>query len=251
MNPRLLRPLASGKFDPRTIAGLAAWYDATVSSSLFDAVSGGSPSVSDGAVMRWEDLSGNNNHLTQPGDVVNDAPLRKVADANTAGKDAVLFDGSNDLLRVTSTIATGSGGSLFIVHKRQSDNNGGIHSFSGVTPSNHHPFLGSFFDGFASGTRRSWTQAFSTVRRLYSVVSGTSWVAYINNSAVNTVTGVTPAAQQFNVLQTFGAGAYAISTGSASNFAHTYICEIVIYSRALLAAEHSAVSNYLIKKWSL
>ena len=253
MSPRLLRPRATG-FNPKSIANLAGWWDATVSSSLFDANSGGSLPALNGAVMRWEDISGNGRHLTQPTNTVNNAPIRKIADSNTAGKDSVRFDSSNDFLSLSSNVATSGGASMFIVHKKESDNAGGLHNFSAqASQSNHNPFSGGagYFDSFATNPRRSWSQAFSSTRRLYSIVSGTSWIAYINGVAVNTVTGHTPANSNADRPQGFGAGAYLASTQAISQPSDAFFCEVLLYDRALTASEHTAVSNYLIKKWSL
>jgi len=70
------------------------WVDAADSSTLFDAVSGGSLVASDGEIARAEDKSGRGFNATQSGATLK--PLRKVAVQN--GLDAMLFDGSNDLL---------------------------------------------------------------------------------------------------------------------------------------------------------
>jgi len=240
----------SGDFEPSDIAGLAGWWDASTASSLFDAVTGGSPTTANGSVMRWQDLSGNGNHLTQPANDTADAPVRKVADVNTAGKDAVLFDGTNDVLTLANNVDTSGGGSLFIVYKRTADANGGIHSFSGTTDANHHPFAGSFYEGFANGTRRSWVQAYSDAMSLYSVVSGASWVAYLNGLAVNTVAGTTPSAQAAVRPQGFGAGRY-LNNAAQDFHAGTYICEAAIYDRALTTAERQKIEGYLAWKWGL
>jgi hypothetical protein len=52
-----------GAFSPRDLPGILAWYDATqgVYSDL-----GTTPTVNGGNVLQWNDLSGNNYHLTQP-----------------------------------------------------------------------------------------------------------------------------------------------------------------------------------------
>lgn len=55
MNPRLLRPLASG-FDPRRIAGLEMYLNAKVASSI---------TLNGSNVSEWRDLSGKNRHATQ------------------------------------------------------------------------------------------------------------------------------------------------------------------------------------------
>jgi hypothetical protein len=55
MNPKLLRPKATG-FDPKSVSGLAAWYDGSVATSV---------TLNGSTVSQWSDLSGNARHLTQ------------------------------------------------------------------------------------------------------------------------------------------------------------------------------------------
>lgn len=51
-------------FDPLSLSPVA-WYDAGDPTTLFDASTGGSLVADGGLVARWEDKSGNGNHLTQ------------------------------------------------------------------------------------------------------------------------------------------------------------------------------------------
>jgi hypothetical protein len=63
MSAFVINPYAFG-FNPKGISGLQLWLDATV--GLFDATTGGSAVTADaGSVARWEDQSGNGNHVTQ------------------------------------------------------------------------------------------------------------------------------------------------------------------------------------------
>jgi hypothetical protein len=55
MNPRLLRPTASG-FKPNSISGLALWFDADDASTI---------TLNGSTVSEWRDKSGNNRHATQ------------------------------------------------------------------------------------------------------------------------------------------------------------------------------------------
>lgn len=83
----------SQEFSPRTISGLAAWYDASVSSSIsLD----GSNNVSS-----WADLSGNSRTLSQT--TANNRPAYNTA--VVSGKPVVNFDGSNDAMLTTFTLA--------------------------------------------------------------------------------------------------------------------------------------------------
>jgi len=84
MSPRLLRPRASG-FNPRSISGLTAWWDASDASTI-TAVSGG--------VSVWLDKSGLGRTLYQ-----GVAANRPATGTRTiGGKNALDFDGSNDAL---------------------------------------------------------------------------------------------------------------------------------------------------------
>jgi len=90
MNPRLLRPTASG-FDPRTVASLFAWYDAADATSL---------TFNGSNVSQINDKSGNGRHLTQgtastqPGYVSN----------GINGRGVIAPDGSDDRLLLAADI---------------------------------------------------------------------------------------------------------------------------------------------------
>jgi len=81
------------RFNPLSLSP-ALWLDASDSSTLFDATSGGSLVAADGGVARIEDKSGNFRHFTQSSST--SRPLRRVSVQN--GRDAVEFDGSNDIM---------------------------------------------------------------------------------------------------------------------------------------------------------
>jgi hypothetical protein len=104
------RPVAGGGgFDPLSLSP-ALWLDASDSSTLYDAVTGGSLVAADGLVARWEDKSGNARHVAQA--TSGDRPLRKTSQIN--GKDVVRFVSDDRLSRISSVIGIGT---LFIVNK--------------------------------------------------------------------------------------------------------------------------------------
>ena len=97
------RAVTPGSFGgPSSIAGLELWLDASDSSTLYDATSGGSLVTADGEVARWEDKSGNNRHATQS--TSSGRPIRRVS--VQGGKDALDFDGWDDALNLS--VALGS-----------------------------------------------------------------------------------------------------------------------------------------------
>lgn len=83
---------------PREIQGCQLALDASIPGSLYDATSGGNLVAADGAVARWEDQSGNAYHATQTDSSYR--PLRRVA--ASGGHDGLDFDGTNDVLILTS-----------------------------------------------------------------------------------------------------------------------------------------------------
>lgn len=84
---------------PREIQGCQLALDASISTSLYDATSGGSLVAADGAVARWEDQSGNGYHVTQATGAAQ--PARRVAAMN--GTDSLQFDGGDYLAQSASS----------------------------------------------------------------------------------------------------------------------------------------------------
>lgn len=83
MNPKLLRPRTSG-FNPKSISGLVAWFDAD------DA---GTFTLSGTSVSEWRDKSGNGYAVSQS--TGNNQPART---GTIRGRACIDFDGTNDVL---------------------------------------------------------------------------------------------------------------------------------------------------------
>jgi hypothetical protein len=88
MSPRLLRPRATG-FNPKSISGLVAWFDADDTSTF---------TLSGTAVSEWRDKSGNGYAVSQP--TGNNQPART---GTLRGRATVGFDGTNDVLFADNT----------------------------------------------------------------------------------------------------------------------------------------------------
>ena len=232
MNPRLLRPLATG-FNPRSIAGLAAWYDATVASSV---------TLTSGFVSQWSDLSGAGRHLTQS--VEADRP----GTSTIGGKTAIDFDGSNDYLAVSTDIAPGS---LFcvvefdVVNALQLplSNINAAGAALQMALINTAQFRITSWDGTTATGRSSAGSVASAGLALVMTMlyqgdsrhSGTN-MAGSDTSVRSTQQGIIVGARR------------TTNTGSALN---GKMGEVLVYNRALSAAEYARVEGYLARKWGV
>jgi len=88
MSPRLLRSRASG-FNPKSIAGLSLWLDASDASTI---------TLNGATVSEWRDKSGNARHLSEA--TANNQPTMSTLN----GRGAISFDGVNDRLITSSTL---------------------------------------------------------------------------------------------------------------------------------------------------
>ncbi len=145
MSPRLLRPGASGAFNPRSISDLALWLDGADSSSLYTTDAGpvtavGAPTdiagcalwldgadssaasmTLDGtAVSSWRDKSGNGRDFTASG-----SARPTLTNSGINGKSVLSFDGTDDRLSRASAMVTGNSGfTLFQVFEGTFPGNG-------------------------------------------------------------------------------------------------------------------------------
>jgi len=254
LNPRLLRPTASG-FDPRRIAGLSMWMDAADSATLFDETTGGSLVAAGGAVARWEDKSGNARHATQG--TANNRPLRQSAAQNS--RDGVEFDGVNDSL-ATAAFAHSVPFTIFVVHRFTSAtqmafarvvehgaNNGlaiiNNTNVNGLIPLNQYAvqYASTAFTNtginFTTTTRvLEYFGTDETTRNLSFLVNGGSLA-----TATRSTTPTTPTAFSFS----------KIGSASVAELGAQILFEICYYNRTLSASERQSVRQYLTRKWNV
>jgi hypothetical protein len=231
-------------FNPSRISGLQLWLDAT--KGLFDATSGGSPVTTDGAtVARWEDQSGSGYHVTQSTSA--NRPVLKTGIRNS--KNAIRFDGSNDilvsanipdnnLLTLTAFVVAnpiGLGGSNFgrmfergnnIVNFFMFQGNGISMIAGGGQVSGGSAPIGSFY---LFGARLSGVGNSTTTLRINKTLVATG-----NTSSVPSTANTT----------------YQI--GNRTDLARTFngdIAELIIYNQALTTEQINNVEGYLAAKW--
>ena len=236
MNPRLLRPRASG-FNPKSIGPLSLWLDAYDSSTT----------TIDTGVTTWQDKSGNGRNFTQT--VGNSQPL--IGTLN--GRRALSFDGVNDRLQRGSVnngdFVSATGGAVFVVMSPASDTdynvfyNGGQNSqrdtFSGDNNSYSSTLRAVRFDGVATGFMPTNSSA------IYAHHANATTHAMRINRVQRFSTSSDIAAYRAKTGQTWQIG----NGPEAGTWFAGAIGEILFYSEPLSATQIATVEQYLKSKW--
>jgi len=237
-------------------SGLQLWLDAAAPETLFSATTGGSLVAADGAVARWEDKSGNARHATQA--TSGSRPLRKTSQQN--GRDVLLFDGSNDLLRVPYNASGSSGVTVFAVCKRFAESS--FYAFSNYdysTGNGRGLLLGGGTSNavFASGRPdggagfKSASSGAATTNYVLATArwNGTSLFAYSNGGSESSVSASSATFQSSDSV-ILGA-AYAFDPSEIQAFYNIGIGEVIAFNSALSNTDRSLVEQYLINKWGI
>jgi hypothetical protein len=250
MNHRLLRPLASGGFDPRRIAGLTVWYDTLTPSSYTEA---------SGQISEWRSKvdgtavsQGTANN--RPTLFESSSDVQGATRSEINGRQAFYFDGTNDRLASTA-VYTGAQWTAFGVGKPQSVSGArGVLSRDPGLPAGAPPRGPQYLRhdggtsqtlGFATGGAYVATAASVTNNTpviLSALQTATQIRAFVNNTGGTAVNGV----QQ--------ASSTELNVGSATptgNFWLGAIGEVLLWERALSATEQQAVYDYLKARWGL
>lgn len=236
MNNRLLRPRQTG-FNPKSISGLVAWWDASVSSSIsLD----GSNNVSE-----WADQSGNGRTLAQT--TANNRPAYSLSVLN--GKPVVNFDGSNDAMLATFTLAQPC--HYFMVWRYDSAYvSGNPRVFDGATggamgffrASSGQMALNAGGSNLSVNITDADGQAFS-VTEIRANGASSSVLRNGSDRTANPGTNIGSGSPGGIYLGVFGNG---FSAPGDVSFA-----EILIYSSVLASGDASKVRSYLGKKYGI
>jgi len=234
---RIINPHAfggGGSFSPLDIAGCTVWLDASDSTTLFDATSGGSLPADEGEVERIEDKSGNSYHFTGT-----TGPIRKTAEIN--GLDALRFSG--DYLVNTSNLSDGTC-TIFFVGSQETGE------------------FGYFFDGGDGSSRIALGAigSFSTMDIFQGEsVLGYSYTASATNHVWSFVADSTDKLYEDGSLKVSGnAGSHTLGSGMVLGarfiFTNGFVgnfAEMIIYDTALSDSDRGLVESYLATKWGL
>ena len=243
MNPRLLRPTASGIFDPRKIAGLNHWFDASDSTTV-TLDSGRVASIADkvGGLTAANSSSGS----TQPNYVI----------GSQNGRNVMRFVAADStLLTLNSALTSGTGGNLVFssvgVFFRQVNTQEmfGFGLNAGVNQSYHHRIRGTLDVRHQSSVAESvFSPGTSALAVIATIVrnAGTSTTLRINGTEqVDTVsTGVTNTSpRSISAIGRVAASGTQYSTGD--------IGELLVWQRLLTLDERVAIERGLARKWGV
>ena len=256
MSPRLLRPLASG-FNPKSIANLGLWLDASDTSSL---------TLNGSTVSEWRDLSGNGRHAVQAS-----AALQPGATTRTQnGLRALEFDGSKSMLvhaaaigitnLAAAAIARNVPGVTIIAACAFDTNSGTQFLFNANTNTQASRCSIVMTAGnIVTGGRRLNADSFASVGYAHNsnanIISGV--LDYANSDAFIYENGVLK--NSSTSFQTAGnsedGDSVSVEIGSTGNGTTSrldgFIGELLVFRRALTDDERLRVERYLGRKWGI
>ena len=246
MNPRLMRPTASG-FNPASISGLANWWDASAASTV---------TLNGTTVSSWA------NRASGPALAQGTAgaqPTYTLAGVN--GKNVLTFDGG-DLLSASATYATQSNTIFFVARENSASAFAGFFCMtpaSGNDNGNNNALLieQAGTDNVVVVQRGDTASAANNPRLSGSGALPLSVISVRGSSSVlglrNNGTLVEELPNTFSGTSTglLVGGRYQSGAISASYRAIMTMCEIIHYSRALTDSEMSRTQRYLGTKWGV
>jgi hypothetical protein len=243
MSPRLLRPRASGLFDPRTIGTMRAWYDFSDSSTL---------TLVNSLVSEIRNKSGTAPTLSQS------VEANRPSLSSIGGRQAALFDGSNDHL--FSNTAVRGEGTLFGVYGRTGDASVVAAAFGESTPNIVQFAIGVTTGGDGSGDpiasgRFSGAGGVLTATRINSaastvVVSSTFALTTAPTIRANGTAGSVSSSAQTGNRSHAAIGARN-STDTYGLFWNSTVGEVLFYSSVLSESQITSVERYLAAKWGI
>ena len=242
MNARLLRPLARG-FNPRQIANLGVWLDASDASTITIAT----------GVSEWRDKSGNGRNFSQS--IGNNQPAVRVNGRNN--RNTLEFDGNNDSFTGPAGFSLTNTHTVIAVvrpdvRKIAGLLSGSVDSANLIYGDGSSSFSGTKFGAFGVGRAvyGGGTITTGSFQVFAAVLSGGTLPA--NLSMFTNGTGGAAS------VETAGSAPGAAMTASlllgttlGNQFWDGDIAEVLIWTRALSASERSTVERALGSKWGI
>lgn len=231
------RMVTAGAFSPKSIAGLAAWYDASNASSI---------TLNGSTVSQWSDLSGNGRHQSQG--TASLQPNYSASNAN--GKPALTTTGTQWMQ--ASAFASSSAATVFLVWKI-SNAAGTPFMWQRGAVNDVHSFLMNPGTNQLQARRAASNQGTLTVSglgtadiwRVGTLVFSTTLSRVYNGNTVGTDNTATVSAPVGNKVLTL------FALDSATRAGHPGIAEFLYYSSQLDDTQQATVRGYLGRKWGI
>lgn len=246
MNSKLLRPKASGAFNPASIAGLTHWWDANDAATL---------TLNSGAVETWTSKAGAKTAASQS--VANNRPVTTTVN----GKTALSFDGTNDGLNFTGTSRTDE--TWIIAAAQTADQSGQRQILSdgadgtgmSATKTATLKLLEVAFGGFVEGTNRLRVEYSATASTpmgpgVFSAVRSAAAGGFVFIDGTQRTGAVSPFASSFSTSNAATMSRIGYYSSTLFQF-QGWIGEILLYDRALAASDRNKIEKYLGKKWGI
>jgi hypothetical protein len=256
MSPRLLRPRASGGFDPRSIANLELWLDFGDASTV---------TLSGSQITSVNDKSGKGRVAEQT--VANNRPL--IVNNAINGRAVASFDGTNDSLTIASFPEITQFTAFAVAYRDWSSRTLYRFLFSqsytsassataGIaclahTPSVFADWLANDFitlgNGFTAGRApRSigplGTRTDGAPLVMSATLSSSLSGQWVNGTAISTRVNTTGAVN-------CASGTMHICNSTTGDFADYKIGEMLVYLRDLSTSERQAVDLYLTRRYAI
>jgi hypothetical protein len=256
MNPRLLRPLATG-FNPRSIANCVLWLDASTTGTLGNTNTGTGGVTDNGPVKFWRDQAGSANATNSGADSV--VPTFKAASLNNRG--SLDFDGGDDLIGDLSQTYTGQ--TVFAVARTTvaaaAGNNFArlyTQAASDFTVDPDFGSAGKYMPLIRNGTQSaigSWAD--NSVRASINITQNVWFIVcsrHTGSQVQNSLNNGTP--QTYNHSLNYTVGKYRICNDLSSfqtGFWQGGVAEVITYARSISDAERTRVFRGLGRKWGI
>jgi hypothetical protein len=260
-------------FDVTSISGLAGWWDASDSATLFNDTTGGSAVAADGAVARLEDKSGVGYHWSQSDSSLR--PARKTGIRNSL--DVLRFDGVDDFLFSDAPdqsqsffpsdlfFSTTAHTAFAVVKVNSASTNnaspaynasvmsvGGAGGYSFFSMRSSNKVQSGIYDANSfpfGGREANYTIGTWAVMSSRNSVSQNSMAVFVNGVSGASGNGVTSQGSVFWSPPYMGArwdGSNSLAGTLSFDFG-----ELITFNVALSASDRQAVESYLMTKWAI
>jgi hypothetical protein len=230
MSPRLLRPIASGSFDPRTISGLSAWID-------------------------FSDLSAIGPDQTGPGVVASGGEIGYIRDKFVTARTYTQGTGaSRPVLGAINGLPAGDWGSSanskVLVASSSAVHTECVAVCAWDAGGSTFPTFNTVLGNGATGAQIAGR---ATLARWQIPLDGTSYDVLFQNNVATNVAFPTIASGDPFIVQSAGSGTHTARIGLDRALADRgwrgRIGEILTWNRTLTADERAAIRRGLARKW--